>query len=247
MGRRIFDEEEEDERSVTERADRELTLGMGTLLLLFFALVLLCGLCFGIGFSLGEHSAAKTAPLAAAGSSGMQPISHGNEKPSAAPSESVKTQPVAASMTDDLSTADGSGLATQSVTEQPSTVQASTGHAATEQAERLVSGAAGQSVQAALPQAKVAEQEPAPMGTPRPALPEAGSSGSYMVQVAAVSDPVDAQVLLDALRKRGYAVTLVHAATDRLMHVQVGPFLTRADALATRQKLLNDGYNAIVK
>jgi len=32
-----------------------------------------------------------------------------------------------------------------------------------------------------------------------------------------------------------------------LMHVAVGPFAARADAAAMRQKLLNDGYNAIVQ
>ena len=35
--------------------------------------------------------------------------------------------------------------------------------------------------------------------------------------------------------------------TDGLLHVQVGPFPNRNDAYAMRQKLLNDGYNAIVQ
>lgn len=70
---------------------------------------------------------------------------------------------------------------------------------------------------------------------------------AIMVQVAAVSDRNDAEVLLGALRKRGYPVTLAHLSSDNLMHVQVGPFSTRADAMATRQKLLSDGYNAIIR
>jgi cell division septation protein DedD len=68
-----------------------------------------------------------------------------------------------------------------------------------------------------------------------------------MVQIAAVSDQADAQVLLSALHKRGYTVSLRHEPGDSLMHVQIGPFASKADASAMRQKLLNDGYNAILR
>jgi cell division septation protein DedD len=67
------------------------------------------------------------------------------------------------------------------------------------------------------------------------------------VQIAAVSHPEDAEVLVNALRKRGYAVTVSQDAADSLLHVRVGPFGSRAEALQWRQKLLNDGYNAIVQ
>jgi DedD protein len=68
-----------------------------------------------------------------------------------------------------------------------------------------------------------------------------------MVQIAAVSHPEDAEVLVSALRKRGYAVSVHRDPLDALMHVEVGPFATSSDATAMRQKLLNDGYNAIVR
>jgi DedD protein len=68
-----------------------------------------------------------------------------------------------------------------------------------------------------------------------------------MVQIAAVSNPADADVLVNALRKRGYSATVRHQPGDSLMHVQVGPFSARTDAVAMRQKLLSDGYNAILK
>jgi cell division septation protein DedD len=68
-----------------------------------------------------------------------------------------------------------------------------------------------------------------------------------MVQIAAVSHPEDADVLVGALRKRGYAVSARRDPTDGLLHVQIGPFANRNDAYAMRQKLLNDGYNAIVQ
>jgi len=72
------------------------------------------------------------------------------------------------------------------------------------------------------------------------------SANALMVQIAAVSNPEDASVLLGALRKRGYAVSAVRNPADNLIHVCVGPFSNRNDANAMRQKLLNDGYNAIV-
>jgi len=81
--------------------------------------------------------------------------------------------------------------------------------------------------------------------TVQPAL--AAQSAGIMVQIAAVSHPEDADVLVGALRKRGYAVTSRRDPTDGLLHVQVGPFANRSDAWAMRQKLLNDGYNAIVQ
>jgi cell division septation protein DedD len=68
-----------------------------------------------------------------------------------------------------------------------------------------------------------------------------------MVQIAAVSHAEDADVLVSALRKRGYVVSSRRDPADNLLHVQVGPFATHADASAMRQRLLNDGYNAIIE
>jgi cell division septation protein DedD len=67
-----------------------------------------------------------------------------------------------------------------------------------------------------------------------------------MVQIAAVSHPEDANVLMGALRKRGYAVVSRRDPADNLIHVQVGPFANRNDAVAMSRKLLGDGYNAQV-
>ena len=80
--------------------------------------------------------------------------------------------------------------------------------------------------------------------TVEPAIVPAGQS---MVQIAAVSQPEDAEVLVNALRKRGYAVSARREATDSLIHVRIGPFASRDEANLWRQRLLNDGYNAIVQ
>jgi DedD protein len=69
----------------------------------------------------------------------------------------------------------------------------------------------------------------------------------WMVQIAAVSRTEDADVLVNALKKRGYTVSARHEIGDNLIHVQTGPFVNRNDANAMRQKLLNDGYNAIIE
>lgn len=68
-----------------------------------------------------------------------------------------------------------------------------------------------------------------------------------MVQIAAVSHQEDADVLVSALRKRGYSVVTRNESRDNLLHVQIGPFATRDAAKAMRAKLLADGYNAILK
>jgi cell division protein FtsN len=46
---------------------------------------------------------------------------------------------------------------------------------------------------------------------------------------------------------RGYAVAIHTEPQDKYLHVQVGPFASKKDAEAMRQKLLADGFNAIVK
>ena len=68
-----------------------------------------------------------------------------------------------------------------------------------------------------------------------------------MVQIAAVSHQEDADLLLSALKKRGYAVFIRQEPQDHLIHIQTGPFATRKDAEIVRQHLLTDGYNAILK
>jgi DedD protein len=72
-------------------------------------------------------------------------------------------------------------------------------------------------------------------------------SGSFLVQVAAVSKQEDAEILVTALRKKQYPVFIASVPGDPLFHVQVGPFSTQLDAETMRNRLAGDGYNAIVK
>jgi cell division septation protein DedD len=68
-----------------------------------------------------------------------------------------------------------------------------------------------------------------------------------MVQIAAVSNRDDANVLVGALRKLGYNASARTETGDNFLHVQIGPFNSRDEAKAMRARLLSDGYNAILK
>ena len=68
-----------------------------------------------------------------------------------------------------------------------------------------------------------------------------------MVQVAAVSSQDVADIEVSALKKDGYAVVVRHEPQDKLLHVQIGPFADKKDAEAMRQRVIGDGFNAIVK
>jgi len=92
------------------------------------------------------------------------------------------------------------------------------------------------------PSAAVVEQ-PAAVAANMSAI----AAGQPMVQIAAVARREDADVLVSALRQRGYGVVVRSEPQDKLLHVQVGPFADRVQATAIKQKLLSDGYNAIIK
>jgi DedD protein len=79
---------------------------------------------------------------------------------------------------------------------------------------------------------------------PATAIPTSG----YFVQVAAVSKQEDADALVDALKKKEYPAFVASAAsTDKLFHVQLGPYSDVKDAEGMRTKLIGDGYSPILK
>jgi cell division septation protein DedD len=73
------------------------------------------------------------------------------------------------------------------------------------------------------------------------------SAGSFVVQVAAVSHEEDAQLLVNALRAKGYPVSAHTEPQDKFFHIQVGPFASMQDANTAKQKLAADGYQPIIK
>jgi DedD protein len=75
---------------------------------------------------------------------------------------------------------------------------------------------------------------------------DSSPSHQPMVQVAVLMREEDASVLVDALSRHGYSASADHTSDHRI-HVRLGPFSSRTDASAMRDKLLNDGYNAVVQ
>jgi DedD protein len=193
--------------------DTEITLGTGKMLVLFFGLVIVCAVFFGIGFSLGKN-AGRTTTLAGEISSAATASS-----PAVLPSAG---RPVNAPVS--------------SSADQGTSVQAS--EAKDEgQAPKVVESAA----QTPVPQTVAAKTT-----SPDPMAPF--SLNGYYVQVAAVSKQEDAEALVGALKKKQYAAFSVNnSASDKLFHVQIGPFSDIKEAETTRAKLISDGYNPILK
>jgi cell division septation protein DedD len=84
-----------------------------------------------------------------------------------------------------------------------------------------------------------------PAAATTPAQP--APAGALMIQIAVVPRQEDADILINALNKHGYTATARRDPADNKLHVRIGPFSSSNDANAMCQKLLNDGYNAIVQ
>ncbi len=211
--------EEEDFDSGRRRRDTELTLSSTTLLGIFFGMVLLCGLFFGLGFAVG-HYAPSDSPLASR--------------------QSATAPPTAI-----VATAKAKPPATEQITPPPQSLAVSTPLPtpdATPSSTHVAPAASQAGVVSAAPDAQPQVRPALPPDLP-PAL---GPASGMMVQIAAVMNPEDADVLVEALRKRGYAVSVRRLPTDNLIHVQIGPFRSQDEANRWKQKLLNDGYNAVL-
>ena len=211
--------------------DTELTLGPMLLLLLSCGLLLLCCTCFGAGYLVGRRSAPHT------DSTAQQPAANGlpgATQPLGAQGKPMAKGTLAAVPAQSVPEDETHGAAADATAAQsPLTGYAPATNAAPGQS-------AGQNANQALVHPAMSAAETAPTAQTQPA------ANGPMVQIAAVSHSEDADVLMSALRKRGYAVTARRVAGDNLIHVQIGPFASRAEANAMSQKLLGDGYNAVV-
>ena len=183
-----------------EANDTEITLGTGKMLALFFGLVILCAVFFGMGFSMGKNSVKSTPELLPSPSQ-------------SSPRSSVANKPT---------TSTPSGSAPQSAQAAPSSdSSASNGSSRTAAASDQSS-------------AQTQSTPPAP-GT------------GYFVQVAAVSKQEDAEALVESLKGHQYQAIIANQPSDKLYHVQVGPFADIKEAESMRSKLVSDGYNPILK
>jgi len=204
-----------------------VTLGFGKLLGLLFILALVCGLCFGLGYFVGHRGVKPMTTAASTTGAEQQPLQASGAIPKTAASvpDALAVPPI----TPDASqqnTSTGSPSAGK-VSAQPAPLRAKQPQAASPPPPRAVS-----------------QQQPQPDAgahiAPAPA-------GSFMVQIAAVANPKDAEVLISALRKLKYSITAQYEAADNLIHIRTGPFATRAEADEWCTLLANDGYNAVVQ
>lgn len=208
--------------------DREISLGTTTILGIFFALALLCAVFFGFGYSLGKRSApavVSAAELPATTSTG----SSASKPAPGSPATRAASTPPATPADDAAQTT----TVTDAPTTSPETIQP---------APVLTRVKAVAADFRPDPPTKPATLKPAAVASITPATP-----GVAVVQVAAVSHQEDADVLVKSLKHRGYNVAIHHEPQDKLLHVQIGPFPTKKDADAMKQRLQTDGYNAIVK
>ena len=213
--------------------DTEITLGTAKLLGLFFGLVMVCAVFFALGYTLGRKSdsglalASASAPLQSS-SNGMKPA--GSASPQSAPAMTFYKAVEQKDANPQLTPASADGT---------TPIPAASGQAGSppNTSAAITSSPAASSTGTAV-------QSQTPTTDPMTVLPTAG----YFVQVAAVSKQDDAEALVDALKKKQYpAFVAGSSSTDKLFRVQVGPFADIKDAEATRSRLINDGYNPILK
>ncbi len=223
----MLDTEEEEEGKTSE-----ITLSTASLLGIFFGLVLICGVFFGFGYSMGRGTGSASVVNAA------EP----------AETTTAATQPAA------LAPAEQDEALAVAAPPSPSVTRAKhdDGVASDQPAEGAGDETPAVTVRAATSKPTAAQQLAPNPASDAPSLGAANTgpvpgSGQAMVQIAAVARPEDADVLVAALRQRGYGVVVRNEPQDKLLHVQVGPFADRTQASAMKQKLLSDGYNAIIK
>ena len=198
--------------------DTEITLGTAKLLGLFFGLVIVCAVFFALGYTLGRKS---DAGLAAANPTVPLQTASGRNKPAAPMTfyKAVEQKDANPQLTP----------ATEAVSSSPVTTGPAAGGSSTEASPASTQAQSSQTANA-----------PDPMATL--------STAGYFVQVAAVSKQDDAEALVDALKKKQYpAFVASSSSTDKLFRVQLGPFADIKDAEGMRSRLINDGYNPILK
>jgi cell division septation protein DedD len=197
--------------------DTEITLGTAKLLGLFFGLVIVCAVFFALGYTLGRKS---DAGLSATNATTPMQSAFNGPKPAGSASSTQPAQPMTFYKAVEQKDANAqlTPASGQTAASSPGASSAGTTSAGTETAN-----------------------PPDPMAA---AIPAAG----YFVQVAAVSKQDDAEALVEALKKKQYpALVAANSATDKLFRVQIGPFADIKDAEAMRSRLINDGYNPILK
>jgi len=235
--RGYFDDEEPEPEE--PRRDTEVTLGAAALIGIVTCLMLICGVCFGVGYTLGKHSSAHAAAAAQAATQTAAPDQEPLQGSSSTPKPSAAEQsPAPAPAPPD----EGPQPSAPNAGESPAATQPSPAQPV-QQATLPPATSAPVPVRPAMPSMERTPQ-PSPAANVHEALP---AQTQLMVQIAAVANAADAEVLVNALRKRNYSATARRDPYDGLIHVRIGPFTSREEAIRWRDRLLGDGYNAVIQ
>ncbi|AXC09445.1 DedD protein [Acidisarcina polymorpha] len=210
--------------------EADFNLGLGSLIGIFFGLALVCGVFFGFGYMMGHRA----------------PGAYVSSEPLYVP---AKPLPVAPKPSAEIS--DQSGETSRVVI--PTNSAAST--AKTAPAEDSDASEPPHAFVPAAPPSTASMASARTIHNSAPGVaPEKDNQarstapgGGIMVQIAAVRNVPDAEALASALRKNGFTPAVRAESLDKLFHVQVGPFSSREEAKAMRQKLSSAGYNAFIK
>src|SRR5579862_9613458 len=254
----------------------EITLGMRSMLAIFFGLVLVCGVFFGLGYSVGRNGGLRpatddTASSPAIGDSSLKKPSATDQGLTPVPAQSAPANSDQSKPAQNSNTVTETDLGSKPVSDEtakPAVTPAPAAQAAASQPGATKPAppqpVAQKPALTPAPQTAAQKPNPAPVAkpaesfsnpyrpvTPQPAAQSLSSAspapGGFMVQIAAVRQPQDANVLVSALQQHGFHAQIRHEAQDQLLHIQLGPFETRAQAYDMRSKLLANGYNAVVK
>jgi cell division protein FtsN len=249
----LFEEDDREE----PKSDADLTLGIGSLLSIFFGVLIICGIFFAFGYTMGRRNA--HAPLATVVPATTSPAASTATAPPL-PENELSGAPLKPQVPDDTSAppSDDTTPAPESAKAQPHAPSSAKHNAQGDSAKSSTTARVAEPTTPnpslnAVPYTHRAPLSTKPhAGTMAPLAQAPGDSPiipghPIMVQIAAVSRQEDAEVLAGALRKRGFNPTVRPGTGDKFFHVQVGPFTDKAQADTVKQHLLADGYNAIVK
>ena len=240
--------------------DSDITIGPGKLLGLFFMLVMICGVFFAIGYSLGKTSAheqamndktALSASLSAPAVGDSSAAKPSAVVPAKSEAGAAATQEQPKQEEPDLTFFNSVKRSDKGKQDTTQTASATSPKQATAKVdEPPTSKAAAPALQTVA--APIADpNSPAKTATQADtkAVVTTAANGAFVVQIAAVTREEDAAALAGALRKKNYSVFVVNnpAVHDKFYHVQVGPFTSMQDAEAMKVKLTGEGYNPIVK
>ncbi len=207
------------EEDYTVSDDTEITMGIGKILMLFFGLVILCGIALGVGYTLGRNSMKQA--MANAGVATPIPVAVPVTASAAKPGAAQAT-PAAPPKADDAAPQNEAPA-------QSSTSDLTFSRSLSQKDDHP-------------------KLTPKAAPAPAPAAPAAHATlgAGYMVQVAAVRNQDDAKLLSESLQRQHFPVVIAQPG-DKLYHVQVGPYAEVKDAEAIRGKLIAAGYNAFLK